>query len=282
MTLTIETVQRIPTLGVGIGYRDLLRAELYQHRSEVDWLEVVAEHFLNEAPASQADLELLKDHFSLVPHGLDLSLGSADGIDLDHVAYLARLIERIGPPYWSEHIAFTRAGGIEIGHLTPMPFTYEALGVLTRNIRSVQQRIPVPLILENITYMLEMPAEMTEAQFLGELVDRTGCGLLLDVTNLYTNAVNHGYDLEAFLDDAPLENVVQLHFTGGEWAGDVLVDSHSAATPEEVWQLMEEVVSKAPVKGILLERDEKIPPLAELLPEIARAREIGRRFGRWD
>jgi len=281
MTAALDASNRIPALGAGIGYRAPLKAELFHHQRKVDWLEIVAEHFLNPSPEKTQELQLLQNHFALIPHGIDLSLGSAEGVDFGHVAMLADLIEQVNPHYWSEHIAFTRAGGIEIGHLSPMPFTNEALDVLARNIRVVQQRISVPLILENITYIVEMPSEMTEARFLRELVERTGCGLLLDVNNLYTNAVNHGYDLDAFLAEAPLESVVQLHFTGGEWAGDLLIDSHSAATPEEVWQLLEEVVARAPVKGILLERDEKIPPISELLPELSRAREIGRRCKRW-
>src|SRR5439155_25020083 len=128
------------------------------------------------------------------------------------------IVRRVSPPWWSEHIAFTRAGGVDIGHLSPVPFTYEAIDVLSRNIAEVRRYIDVPLILENITYMVEMPgAELNEAQFLTELLERTDCGLLLDVTNLYTNAVNHGYDLQSMLEQLPLERVVQLHFAGGYW-----------------------------------------------------------------
>ena|SRR5579884_4177724 len=281
MTDTSPRSWEVAPLGAGLGYRQSMRAEVFQCQDEIDWLEIVAEHYADPSPVVREDLDLLRAHFPLIPHGIDLSLGSAEGIDRVRLEWMANLVERIEPPYWSEHIAFTRAGGIEIGHLSPLPFTREALDVLTHNIRTAREAVSDPRILENITYIVEMPSEMTEAQFLCELVERTDCGLLLDVTNLYTNAVNHGYDLDAFLADAPLERVVQLHITGGEWAGDLLIDSHSAATPPEVWQLLEEVVARAPVKGVLLERDEKIPPISELLPDLARARAIGRRCGRW-
>jgi uncharacterized protein (UPF0276 family) len=155
--------------------------------------------------------------------------------------------------------------------------------VVCRNVQAVRDRIPTPLILENITCPFIMPgSELSEAEFLAEVLERTGCGMLLDVTNLHTNAVNLGSDPEEALARLPLERVVQLHFVGGHAWNGTLIDSHSQPTPPEVWQLMEAVVERCPVKGILLERDENFPPFAELAAEVGRAREIGRRNGRWD
>jgi hypothetical protein len=122
---------------------------------------------------------------------------------------------------------------------------------------------------------------MTEGQFLTEITERTGCGLLLDVTNLYTNAANGISDLETCLDQIPWDRVVQLHFVGGEWSGPTLIDSHSAATPPEVWALLERVLNRCAVKGVILERDENLPPFSELAEELVRARQIGRDAGRW-
>jgi uncharacterized protein (UPF0276 family) len=273
---------QLPVLGVGVGFRAPLLAELFLSRAGVDFLEITADHYLDATPEKRRELELLAAHFALIPHGLGLSLGSAEGLDEDYLDALARLVHRVHPPWWSEHIAFTRAGGVDIGHLTPLPFTREALDVLCGNIARAQQRIDVPLILENITYTLVVPgAEMSEVEFLAELLERTGCGLLLDVTNLYTNAVNHGYDPAGFLDRLPLDRVVELHVAGGYWHEGVLVDSHSHPAPDEVWNLVEEVVARAPVKGIILERDEELPPLGELFLELDRARQIGRRHARW-
>lgn len=273
----------VTPLGAGLGYRAPFRSELFLHQDQVDFLEITADHYLDAAPDVQEELSLLAGHFTLIPHALGLSLGSAEGLDRGYLEKLAALVNRLSPPYWSEHIAFTTAGGVDIGHLSPLPFTFEALDVLCRNVAEARRFIDAPLILENITYTLTMPgAEMTEGEFLTEALERTGCGLLLDVTNLYTNAVNHGYDPLTFLDALPLSRVVQLHFVGGREDGDVLVDSHSEATPPEVWELMEAVVSRAPVKGIILERDENIPAFAALAAEVGRARDIGRRYGRWD
>ena len=275
-------LSQLPTLGVGLGFREPFRSDLFLHQRDVDFLEITADHYLDVLPQKMQELELLARHFTLIPHGLNLSLGSAEGLDTSYARKFGDLVQQLNPPWWSEHIAFTRAGGVEIGHLSPLPFTHEALEVLCRNIIEMRRYVDVPLILENITYMVEMPgAEMSEAQFLTELLERTGCGLLLDVTNLYTNAVNHGHDLSAVLEQLPLERVVQLHFVGGCWHDGVLIDSHSQQTPSEVWDLMDEVVTRAPVKGIILERDENLPSFGELLEELGRAREIGKRRGRW-
>lgn len=272
----------LPALGAGLGFRTPFRSELFLNRDQVDFLEITADHYLDATRAKREELELLADHFTLIPHGLSLSLGSAEGLDADYRDKLLELVNRLQPPWWSEHIAFTRADGIDIGHLAPVPFSREALGVLVTNIHEVQQRTDVPLILENITQTLVMPgAEMEEAAFVAELLARTGCGLLLDVTNLHTNATNHGYDPIAFLDDLPLERVVQLHFTGGHWEAGLLVDSHAEPTPSEVWSLLEEVLARAPVKGAILERDENLPPFNMLLAEVDQARAIGRRYRRW-
>jgi uncharacterized protein (UPF0276 family) len=282
-SLNASVINQLPALGAGIGYRDQFRTELFLNRSSVDFLEIVADHFLDPTPEKSNELDLLSGHFTLIPHGINLSIGSAEGVDMHYVEQLAQLVDRVKPPWWSEHIAFTKAGGIDIGHLTPMPFTRESVKTLCRNIFQVQRVIDRPFILENISYIVHLPgAEMTEPEFLSEVIERTGCGLLLDVTNLHINSINFKYDPIKFLDSIPVERIVQLHFVGGKWAGDVYVDTHSEPTPEEIWDLLDEVVRRAPVRGILLERDENIPPFAELAAEVARARTVGKRHQRWD
>lgn len=273
---------RLPTLGVGVGFREPFRGELFLHRRDVDFLEITADHYLDAPPEKERELDLLAEHFTLIPHALNLSLGSAEGVDRAYLDKLARLVRRVNPPWWSDHVAFTRAGGVDIGHLSPTVYTDEAVEVLARNVAEVRARVDAPLILENITYMLCVPGgQWGEAEFLREVLARTGCGLLLDITNLHINSVNHGYNRREFLDALPAERVVQLHFAGGHRHGPVLVDSHSHPTPEEVWELMDEVLRRAPVRGVVLERDENLPPFAELAAELRRARDIGRSHRRW-
>jgi uncharacterized protein (UPF0276 family) len=274
---------RKPCLGVGVGFREPFRADLFQNPGAVDFLEITADHYFDASAEKRAELELLAAHFPIIPHGLDLSLGSADGLDEKYLEAMADLVERLDPPWWSEHLAYTRAGGIAIGHLAPLPFTREAVDVVARNVERVSARLATPLILENITADVLLPgAEMDEVEFLEAIVERTGCGLLCDVTNLFTNSVNQALDLDATLDRFPWQHVVQLHFAGGHWQDGALVDSHAHPTPAEVWRLLETAVARAPVRGIILERDENLPPFAEISRELERAREIGRRHGRWD
>lgn len=270
--------KHLPNLGVGIGFREQFCSELFLHQQEVDFLEIIADRYLDVLPQKEEELELLAAHFPIVPHGINLSVGSAEGLDRDYLSKLSKLIKKLNPPWWSEHICFTKAGGIDIGHLSPLPYTKEAVEVVCRNIDRIRLSIYRPIILENITYLVTIPgSEMTEAQFISEIAERNDCGLLLDVTNLYINSINHNYDISKFLSQLPLERVVQLHFVGGHWHDGLLIDSHSQTTPNEVWQLMAQIVAKTAVKGIVLERDENFPPFTQLAKELQKARSIGRR-----
>jgi uncharacterized protein len=278
-----ETMNRnLPVLGVGLGFREPFLADLFRHRDRVDFLEITADHYMDAPAEKNAELNLLASNFTIIPHGLDLSLGSADGIDEDYLSALAAIVARVDPPWWSEHIAFTRAGGVSIGHLAPLPWTREAVDVVVRNVERARSRIRTPLILENITTtMIVPPSEMDEVEFLTAVLDQTGCGLLCDVTNLYTNAVNHRQDLDDLLARWPWDRVVQLHFAGGNWHDGTLLDSHAYPTPPEIWTVLEAAVARVPIRGIILERDENLPPFTEMLDELEHARTIGRRHGRW-
>jgi uncharacterized protein (UPF0276 family) len=273
----------LPALGAGLGFREPLKAGVFRHRPSIGALEITVEHYLDASPEKADELDLLRGHLPLIPHGLELSLGSAEGIDPRRLERYAALIENVRPPWWSEHVAFTAAAGVEIGHLAPVPFTREALDVLSANLEAVRRMIPSPpLILENITYTLDWGAhEMSEAEFLGALCRESGCGLLLDVTNLWLNARRHGYEAAGFLDALPLDHVVQLHFVGAEKRGEEWVDSHGRKTSPEIFELLRAVVERAPVKAAILERDKDFPPFAETLEEVETAARIGREAGRW-
>ena len=272
----------LPCLGVGMGFRDRYLGELFSEDSGVDFLEITADHFFEASPAKQHQLEMLCDRYTLIPHGLDLSIGSAEGLDLNYLRLLKNLVNSLTPPWWSEHIACTRAGGIQIGHLSPVPFNKEGRRVVVKDIRQVQELISVPLILENITYDVNLPGNIEkESEFLAQIVEETGCGLLLDITNLYTNTINHGLSATDFLNALPADSVIQLHFTGGHEVDGRLVDSHSHPTPEAVWDLMGMVLRQFPVKGIILERDQNLPPFQDLRNEMQRARQLGRKWNRW-
>jgi len=263
------------SLGSGLGYRPQFRAELFLRRSEVDFLEIIADHYFDASPEKLAELDLLAAHFPLVPHGLDLSLGGADGVEERYVEKFARLIERIRAPYWSEHLCFTKAGGVSIGHLAALPYTQEALDVVARNVEIVRKTIKTPLVLENVTAVVVVPgAEMTEAEFVAKACAQADCGWLCDVANLYANSINHGPPLDDSFEHWPWDRLAQIHYAGGRWKNNFLIDSHDSATAEPVWALFERVARRAPAKNAVLERDENLPPFPELLAEVARARVI--------
>lgn len=265
----------LPQLGVGLGYRDAYQSQVFQHRSSIDFLEIVADHFFSKWPARQKQLQALQSSFTLIPHGLALSIGSAEGIDDGYLKMLAELVRRVDPPWWSEHIAFTRAGGIDIGHLTALPKTRETLDVLKQNLDRVKQSITVPILLENITESIQYPGQqMRDADFLNHVLGENDCGLLLDVTNLYANSVNYRFDPLRVLWELPKDRIVQLHIVGGHWEENRFVDSHSSPVSDEIWQLTAEVLKFASVKGIILERDEQLPPIEQLIAELDYARQL--------
>ena len=265
----------LPRLGVGLGYRDAVRTDVFRNANQIDFLEITADHFFDPKPESNELLKLLASRFPLIPHGLGLSLGSADGLDRGYLNMLKRVVETVQPAWWSEHISFCRVGGIDIGHLTALPKTKATLRCLKENIRVATSEIGAPLILENITQSIEYENDtFDEASFLGEVLNENNCGLLLDVTNLYINSINYRFDAVQVLNRLPRDRIVQLHFVGFDREGDLLIDGHSHATNLEIWQLLEEVVRYAPVCGAILERDEQLPPFSDILTELANMREI--------
>jgi uncharacterized protein (UPF0276 family) len=260
-------------LGAGLGLRGELAPALLAHRDRVDFVEVIGEHFFDATAEGRRRLAAIADRFPIVVHTIGLSLGSPEPPALDYLDALARLVDETRAEWFGDHICYTRAGGIDVGHLAPLPRTEEALDALARNAEIVSRHVGAPMLVENIAYLVDPPgSEMDDAEFVARALDATGCGLLLDLTNLHANAANHHFDARAWLDRVPLDRVVQVHVAGGHWRRGMLVDSHSTATPDDVWALLEHVASRTAVRGVLVERDERIPPFGELLAELDRAR----------
>ena len=260
---------------LGIGFREPFRADIFLNQDKIDFLEITTDHFLDAKPEKREELKLLKEHFLLIPHSLELSLGSAEGIDEEYLEKVAEIVEFVQPEWFSDHLCFTKSGGVKIGHLAPVPYTKEAVKVFVRNITKVKNRIGTPLVLENITYLVRFPSsEMPESEFIKTILEETDCGLLLDVTNLYINSRNFGFDWREFLDEIPLNRVVQLHFVGSHTHGNRLIDAHANKTEAEIWEVFAEVAKRCEIKGAILERDENFPPFAEILEELETARTL--------
>ncbi|GAA1374102.1 DUF692 domain-containing protein [Streptomyces beijiangensis] len=267
-------------LGIGIGWRPEI-TETVEGLPGIDWVEVVAENICpGHLPAS---LQRLRDRgVTIVPHGVSLGIGGADRPDPGRLADLAARAEFLGAPLVTEHIAFVRAGGaltaspaLEAGHLLPVPRTWDALDILCENVRIAQDSLPVPLALENIAALIAWPdEELTEGQFLAELVARTGVRLLIDVANLHTNHVNRGEDPVKALAELPLEAISYVHVAGGVEKDGVWHDTHAHPVTEPVLNILAELRSRVDPPGVLLERDDDFPPAAELGAELTAIREV--------
>ncbi|MYR92412.1 MULTISPECIES: DUF692 domain-containing protein [unclassified Streptomyces] len=261
-------------LGIGIGWRPEIAAEV-EALTGIDWVEAVAENLCaDHLPDSL--VRLRERGVTVVPHGVSLGLGGADRPDAERLAGLVARAELLGTPLVTEHIAFVRAGGplaasprLEAGHLLPVPRTWDALEVLCENVRIAQDALPVPLALENIAALISWPdEELTEGQFLAELVDRTGVRLLIDVANLHTNHVNLGQDPAKALDELPVEAIAYVHVAGGVEKDGVWHDTHAHPVTAPVLDVLAELRSRVDPPGVLLERDDAFPPGTELAGEL--------------
>ncbi|GAA3142745.1 DUF692 domain-containing protein [Streptomyces rameus] len=273
-------------LGTGIGWRPEI-ADAVEGMPGIDWVEVVAE---NVCPGHLPEslLRLRERGVTVVPHGVSLGLGGADRPDEGRLTALGERAEALGSPLVTEHIAFVRAGGtltasplLEAGHLLPVPRTRDALDVLCENVRIAQDALPVPLALENIAALFSWPGEeLTEGQFLSELVERTGVRLLIDVANLHTNHVNRGEDPAEALAELPLEAIAYVHVAGGVERDGVWHDSHAHPVPRPVLDILTGLAARVAPPGVLLERDEDFPGPAELEQELRAVRDAVAAGGR--
>ncbi|GAA3848494.1 DUF692 domain-containing protein [Saccharothrix violaceirubra] len=240
----------------------------------VDFVEVVAEN-LHVGHLPESVLLLRERGIPVLPHAVSLSLGGADPVDPKRVAHLAALAEAVDAPFVSDHVCFVRAGGLDSGHLMPVPRTRDALDVLVANVRSIQPDLPVPLALENVAALLEWPdGELSEGRFLAELVERTDIHLLVDVANLYANARNLGTDVDRFLDEIPLERLAYVHVAGGVEHNGLYHDTHAHAVLPEVLDVLAALRDRVDPPGVLLERDDDYPSDAELAAELAAIRAV--------
>jgi uncharacterized protein (UPF0276 family) len=269
------SVAEIPYLGSGLGYRSEIGQSIFARLDEIDFVEVIPEQFLTST-AGLGELERVAEALQVIPHSVSLSVGSAAPPDRDFLRGIKRVCEITRPPYYSEHLCVSRVPGIDIGQLSPLWFTEEVLEVCIANVSAVQDYLGMPLVLENVNYVVEVPgSHMPQTEFFNRLVAATGCGVLLDVTNVYINSVNHDFDPAQFLLEMPLDRVVQVHLAGGYWADGWMIDSHSGPVHEASWKLLDLLVSRAPVKGVILEHDQDYPDdFSELTRQVNRARDL--------
>lgn len=267
-----------PLMGVGIGLRAPHVAEVLATRPRLGWLEVHAENYMGGGPALNA-LQRLRADYPLAVHGVGLSLGSADDLDRRHLQRLRSLVEALEPALVSEHLAWSVTGGTYLNHLLPLPYTEETLEVLTQHILQTQDVLQRRLLLENPSSYLRLTySAIPEAEFLHEIVRRTGCGLLCDVNNVYVSCENVGGDPVAYLDALPAGHIGEIHLAGHA-ANDadgqrILIDDHGSPVTAAVWELYRHAMRRFGAIATLIEWDTNIPPLADLLAEAQKARQV--------
>jgi uncharacterized protein len=273
---------------VGIGYRWILDEWTRTNLDRFEVLEVTVDNVLVRGERPRAAVFDFVDKIPLTAHGIGLSIGTETPIDLAYLDEIAVIIDRLKAPAYSEHLAFTRVPGRELGNLLPLPKTEAVAESIIAKVRTLQSRISVPFLLENITYLFEWPdSDMSDADFLNLICRETGAGLLLDVENLYLNACNHRVDPYAFLDALPAGLVKEMHVAGGVTVRETflrqpfLADSHSHPVPDEALDLLDYALARHTPTTIVLERDDRLEAYDEILDDVARirARVAGRQSG---
>jgi len=263
--------QSFPGYGLGLRsphYQDFIESEV-----PVDFVEVISENFMLDGGKPLRILEQVRAKHPVSLHGVSLSVGSTHGLDNHYLARLKKLVERIEPLWVSDHLCWTRTPAHNSHDLLPLPLTNEALDTVCANIHRAQDYLGRVMLFENPSSYLSFPEdEMTEATFLSAMTARTGCHLLLDVNNLYVNAHNHHFDALEYLAQLPLEHVREIH-VAGHTPGDICIDTHDRRVCDGVWALYQVVIGQVDTVATLLERDDAIPPLADLLEELACARD---------
>jgi uncharacterized protein (UPF0276 family) len=274
----VDSMGIVPDLGHGVGLRREHFDRVLSDRTRVDWFEVISENYLVKGGRPLQILEQVRRDYPLVLHGVSLSIGSADPLDRGYLDRLRDLAARIEPAWVSDHLCWTSIGGHNSHDLLPLPYTEETLEHVVSRLVAVQDHLGRRIALENAsTYLTFAGSSIPEWEFLGEVAHRADCGILLDVNNVYVNAVNHGFDPEKYLAAVPAERVWEIHLAGHTDRGSHLLDTHGARVCDEVWDLYRFAIRRIGAVSSLVEWDEDIPDWDTLEAESLQARDLRRR-----
>jgi uncharacterized protein (UPF0276 family) len=265
-----------PWHGYGLGLRTEHFDAVLQERPAVDWFEIISENFMVAGGKPRHYLEAVRARYPLAMHGVSLSIGSSDPLDQEYLGELRQLARDIEPIWISDHLCWTGHGGINSHDLLPLPYTEHAIAHVASRIGQVQDFLGREILIENVSsYVAFADAEMDEAVFLAAVARRSGCRILLDVNNIYVSARNHGYDADAYVAALPADRIWQIHLAGHSDYGSYVIDTHDHPVRDEVWELYARTLRRLGPVTTMIERDDDIPPLAELVAELDRARRIG-------
>jgi len=264
------------SVGFGLGLRkEHHHAAMTGNCPGVDWFEVITENFLVDGGNPRRVLRAVREHQPIALHGVSLSIGSTDPLDEAYLAGVAALCGELDPAFVSDHLCWSSLGGHTVHDLLPLPYTEAALAHVVARVAEVQDRLGRRIALENpSTYAVFRGAELSEPEFLAELARRADCDLLLDINNVFVSCANHDWDAARYLAAIPVERVAYFHLAGHTRNDALLIDTHDEPVCDAVWQLYADAARRFPAAATCLERDDRVPPLEELLAELAHAREL--------
>jgi len=275
MNSTLIKDQRLglPNLGLGVGLRHKHYNYLLNHDPVVDWFEIISENYIDNFGFSRHVLERMASIRPIVMHGVSMSIGSTDPLNYQYLEKLKELADFVKPVWISDHLCWTGIANINTHDLLPLPLTLESLAHVAERVNRVQDFLQCPLIIENpSTYMEYSSSSLKEWEFLTELVKKTGCGLLLDVNNVFVSGHNHGFEPEYYIRNIPHSSVVQIHVAGPTASGPYLIDTHDQPVPTPVWHLYQLAQQLTGGVSTLLEWDANIPDYPELVAEVEKAK----------
>jgi uncharacterized protein (UPF0276 family) len=265
----------LPSPGFGLGLRTAHYEDIASGRPALGWLEILTENYLVAGGRPLEWLDRIRADYPMVMHGVSLSIGGTDPLDTDYLRQLKALAERVQPLWISDHLCWTGIASKNLHDLLPLPYTEEAVQHVAARVDAVQTFLGRRILLENVsTYVGYRHSELSEWEFLSEIARRADCLILLDVNNIYVSAYNHGFDPDAYLAAVPADRVQQIHLAGHSNCGDYIIDTHDAPVIDPVWDLYERAIRRFGPIATMIERDDRIPPLEELLAELDRARAV--------
>lgn len=264
-----------PFLGFGLGLRRQYYETILATRPPVDWFEILTENYLVDGGKPLYFLERIRALYPVVMHGVSLSIGGADPLDMQYLARVKALARSIEPAWISDHLCWTGVDGINLHDLLPLPYTEQALSHVVERILRVQDFLGRRLLLENVSsYLTYVESALTEWEFLAEVAARADCLILLDINNIHVSAFNHGFDPHVYLEHLPVDRIAQLHLAGHQHRDHCLIDTHDQPVDEAVWRLYAAALRRFGAVSTLIERDDNMPPFEELLAELDAARDI--------
>lgn len=273
------TLSKASYLGFGLGLRPAHYPAVLGGAQGADWFEIISENYMVGGGRPLHNILAIRASYPLVMHGVSLSIGSSDPLKDDYLAELKKLAEKIEPAWISDHLCWTGVAGKNMHDLLPVPYSEESLSHITARIGQVQDYLNRPLVIENVSsYVTFRESEMSEWEFLKEVVRRSGCKLLLDVNNIYVSAFNHGFDPMEYIGAIPTEAVQQIHLAGHEHNGTHIIDTHDHPVVQDVWTLYGHAIERFGAVSTMIERDDHIPPFEELVMELDQARQIAQKI----